>query len=379
MSRDSSPIDLPFDLDTTGRRGTDYHVALGGIAGYIEAIEGNPEVLTGRGWLVLIGESFPLVVLLVAVVVAGRRRRPPSPLILLAGGIIFAALLFVFAGLRGSRANTVWGLLYCLAVVHYWIRPVGRRVLIVGALVAVSFAYFYGFYKGAGRLALTAVEGRAGISVLEDLTGRTVEMVVLGDLARADVQALILHRVTSPNRSYEYAWGRTYGAALTNVVPSRLWKQKPTTKVLEGTRIQYDVEDPVRFSTRQYGLAGEAMLNFGPLAVVPVFFLWGALVGTLARRIRGFQSTRDARLLLVPIILIGIVVALVGDSDNVVYICFKYGLFAVPLALASVSIVSSRSREGPSKRTPVQPGARAHPINRRQLRITEPARGRPGS
>lgn len=336
--------------------GVYYQIALGGLAAYIEAIEGNPEVLTGRGWLVLIGESFPLVILLVAVVVAGHRRRPPSTLVLLAGATVFAALLFVFAGLRGSRANTVWGLLYCLAVIHYWIRPVGRRVLVVGALAAVSFAYFYGFYKGAGRLALTAVEGGAGMSVLEDLTGRTAEMVVLGDLARADVQALILQRVTSPNRSYEYGWGRTYGAALTNVVPSKLWKQKPTTKVLEGTRIQYDVEDPVRFSTRQYGLAGEAMLNFGPLAVVPVFFLWGSLVGALARRIRTFQNTRDARLLLVPIALIGIVVALVGDSDNVVYICFKYGLFAVPLALASVSIVSSRFRNGPSQSTVLRRG-----------------------
>jgi hypothetical protein len=339
-----------------------YQLALGGLAAYFEAIEGNPDALTGRGWLVLIGESFPLVLLLLAVVVAGRRPRPPSSLALLIGAVLFGVLLFVFAGLRGSRANTVWGLLYSLAVVHYWVRPVSRRVLIAGALTVVAFAYFYGFYKGAGRSALSAVEGNAGIAALEELTGRTVKTVILGDLARADVQALILQRVTGPNRSYQYAWGRTYGAALTNVVPSRLWVRKPTTKVLEGTRIQYGVDDPVRFSTRQYGLAGEAMLNFGPLAVLPLFFLWGYLVGTLAHRASAFQRAHDARLLLVPILLIGCVVALVGDSDNVVYICFKYGLFAVPLTLASASIIIGGSPGG-QRRTArdFRPGSTSRP------------------
>ena len=41
---------------------------------------------------------------------------------------------------------------------------------------------------------------------------RTFEGMVLGDLARADVQAFLLYRLSRPDRDYAYAWaGHTSG------------------------------------------------------------------------------------------------------------------------------------------------------------------------
>ena len=136
-------------------------------------------------------------------------------------------------------------------------------------------------------------------------TGRSIQALLLGDLARSDVQAYLLYRLYGGERNYKFAWGRTYLGAAASVVPSWIWPNRPETKVREGTEIQYGIYPGAHtslVSTRQYGFAGEAMLNFGP-AAVPIFFAaFGAFVGLLRRFLRSWTYP-DARLLFLPFLL----------------------------------------------------------------------------
>ena len=94
----------------------------------------------------------------------------------------------------------------------------------------------------------------------------------------------------------------------------------------DGTDVLYGrgTYDTGRVSLRVYGLAGEAMLNAGVWGIPVLFALWGVLVGGLRRAYYGLAS-HDARLLMLPLWINQAVIALIGDSDNVVMFLVKEG------------------------------------------------------
>jgi hypothetical protein len=126
------------------------------------------------------------------------------------------------------------------------------------------------------------------------------------------------------------------GAALL-VVPKSLWPDRPVGKRKEGTELEYGAGSykGERFkSTRVYGIAGEAMLNFGPLAVPLTFVVFGLVVGWV-RRCLFTWHTADSRLLLGPYLVNMCFVALVGDSDNLVFFVITNG--AIPILVLGLS------------------------------------------
>jgi uncharacterized membrane protein (UPF0136 family) len=88
-----------------------------------------------------------------------------------------------------------------------------------------------------------------------------------------------------------------------------------------------------------YGLSGEAMLNFGPLGVLPMFALYGGLMGWYRRKLTTW-SILDSRILLAPFFAVLFVTGLVGDSDNLVFAALIQGAFVSACILA----VSHRRR-----------------------------------
>jgi len=178
-----------------------------------------------------------------------------------------------------------------------------------------------------------AVYEAGGLGDVGQKLDRTFRGLVLGDLGRADVQAFLLYRLSRPDRDYAYAWGRTYLGTAALLIPRRIWPERPPTKVLEGTEAQtgvgsYDEETWV--SSKVYGLAGETMLNFGPLAVMVAYLVFGAVVG----RLQGFHSRLrpgDARRLAYPFILNVCFTVLLNDSDVLLFMFVKDGL--VPLSV----------------------------------------------
>ena len=150
--------------------------------------------------------------------------------------------------------------------------------------------------------------------------------MLLVDLGRSDVQAYVLFKLENDIKDFDYAKGRTYIGAVSVWIPRWLLPNKPDTKLREGSEIQdgrgYDGLESA--SSRVYGLAGESMLNFGPLAVPFAYAAFGLLVGWFRRAVDRLLPG-DARFLLVPLGVCMCLEILIGDSDNAAFSLAKNG------------------------------------------------------
>lgn len=307
----------------------------GGITGYIEAARDmtRRNSMQGMGMVFMFSEVFPILSMIGFALCARHFPRLRSWGVLIGVMAVFLVLALFFGGLRGNRSNTVWNLFWAVGIIHFWIRPIPRWLIMVGLISLTTFMYAYGLFKGAGLEAVEALESAEARQALAEQTRRPVESVLLDDFGRSDVQAFLLYRLMMPGSDYEYAWGRTYAVSLAILVPRSLWPERPPNMAKEGTEAQFGMgtfEPDWSESSRVYGLAGEAMLNFGPVAVPFVFMLWGLVVAFVRRLPLGW-SPDDARLLLYPLAVILAFSAVFQDTENQLFFVIKYG--AVPFLL----------------------------------------------
>lgn len=310
------------------------YVQAGGVSGYIQTFEAEGRnAFEGQGLLFMFSESFPIVCILAFGVQRLRHDEVPPWIFVVLVLLAFMAGQVLFGGFRGNRSNIVWSIFWATGIIHLGVRRIGRATVIAGLCVLLPFLYFYGFYKNVGLEAIQRVGTESGRLALEAETGRSAESFFLGDLDRADIQAFILYQLERGNPDYSLALGRTYVGAMSILVPERLWESRPPTKIKEGTEVQFGEGSYKRggfASLRVYGIAGEAMLNFGPLAVPAAYALLGVFVGRL-QAFRKRLGNRDPRLLMIPFLTNLALVLLINDSDNAVFFAVKYGL--VPAAL----------------------------------------------
>lgn len=313
----------------------------GGILGYIQAYRvsetQNAATFQGMGLTFAISESFPILALMVCAVYVQKRGGRLSWAKIVALLLGFFILSMLFGGLRGSRSNTIWAMFWAVGIVHFLVRPISKKFILVGCVFLVAFMYFYGFYKSAGLDGLRAFQGGDAQAALTQKTGRSLQELALGDLGRSDSQAFLLYRLRSPNSDYHYAWGRTYVGDLALLIPRTVWPDRPPTKVKEGTDILFGAgsyRPGVWETSLVFGLAGEAMLNFGPIAVPLAFVILGVLVGFVKRLLTALDPS-DSRFMIFPFLVSLGFTVLVSDLDNILFVLVKDG--AVPFAVIALS------------------------------------------
>jgi hypothetical protein len=309
------------------------YASFGGIAGFIDAFtfdigDDTLPFLAGMGWLLMFADCFPILAMICFAVWVKRTRFRLGSLTIVFVLLGFFGLRMLFGGLHGSRSNTLYALFWAAGIIHLWVRPLTKKFVLLGIGFLFVFMYLYGFYKSMGRDFVAAFQEGASAAEVSESTGRTFESLVLGDLARSDAQAFILYRLSLANRDYNLALGRTYAGTIAQLVPRAVWPDRPPTKRKEGTELQYGVGsyDPKGWSSlRTYGVSGEAMLNFGPLAVPLAYLVFGFVVGGLRGFLAGLREG-DTRLLLMPFLITLCFWLLVGDSDTTLFIIIKDGL-----------------------------------------------------
>jgi hypothetical protein len=312
----------------------------GGVTGYLDAFTNNAQTmdasdafdtdnpLAGLGWLIMVTDCFPILAIICFAVWVKRARLRLGSLTIALILLGFFLVRMLFGGLHGSRSNTLYALFWAAGIIHLWVRPLTKKFVLLGIGFLFVFMYLYGFYKSLGSDFVVELQEGASPAELGESTGRTFEGLVLGDLARADVQAFILYRLSLTNLDYKLALGRTYTGTIAQLVPRRLWPDRPPNKRKEGTEVQYGVGsyDPNGWaSARVYGISGEAMLNFGPFAVPVAYLVFGFVVGGLRGFLTGLREG-DTRLLLMPFLITICFWLLVGDSDTLLFILIKDGL-----------------------------------------------------
>lgn len=291
---------------------------LNGISGMVLSYESDPEAFVGKGWLLIF--AWPLAVLsFIAVVYSiANRRNPGFRRVMVAILVLSAAGLthFVFVGWFGSRGTTVWALFWMAGIVHYRLRRLSRNAMGFGVIFVILFMYFYGFYKEQKRAALEVLR-TPSMWINPEGYQRDFKYLLLGDLARADCDAFLLHNLMTDPDGYDYRWGLTYAGAFTILIPKSLWPDRPEIRVDAGSEAQWGKATELK-STRLYGLSGEALLNFGAWGVIPLFAIYGACVGWYRRKLTSWNSL-DARFFLAPFVTSLLIRALVYDSDTLVF------------------------------------------------------------
>jgi len=325
----------------------------GGISGFVQAFGtatlGKESEFTGLGWVLALAESFPVLFVIVCSVHFKRHLASIGSLRLAVYISAMFPLALLFGGLRGSRGNTVFTILYIVGIIHCTVRPVPPRVWALCAAAGFLFMYLYGFYKSnplsfADPMsfvdAVTSSDSRA---YLETRSHRGLEGVLMGDLERSDLQAYLLFRLSQPGSNVELAYGRTYVEGALDFIPYEIFHYRLPGKLKYGTNVVFgaDTYSPGRAaSTKIYGLAGETMLNFGVYSAPFGFILLAAAVG-YARAIGGRLSAADSRWYFVPILSIACVVFVSSDLDNVIFILLQHAL---------VPFVVIRLCSGPGRR-----------------------------
>jgi hypothetical protein len=301
----------------------------GGILGMMEQYSSHL-VIPEFGIATMFSECFPILAMMAFVLVARRVRWLASLPALAAAMLCFFVVLMIFGGLKGSRSPTMFQLFWAAGMIHFFLRPLSRKLVLVGLLAIISFTYVYAFYKIGGLRAIEALRSGESMQDVQQSTRHTLHDILLGDMGRADLQAFIISRLCDKGFEYDYALGRTYYATLCCFIPHFIWPNRPYLIMFEGTEIQYGKGsfDPVDFWSRHvYGAPSEAMLNFG-VPAVPLVFLIGTF---LVARVRRFILTCDAgdlRLLFAPFLVLLLVLGFISDTHNMFFTTIKFG--AVP-------------------------------------------------
>ncbi len=321
---------------------------LNGIPGMVKSFEENLQAYTGKGWLLVF--AWPLAVLCFIILIytwterEHHTRRPASIGVVLV--CTFGITQFILMGWYGSRSATIWAMFWMAGITHYRIDRLSRKMVAIGIIFLIAFMYFYGFYKEQGRTAF---------GVLDDPNTwlqpkgyqRDIKLLLLNDLARADVNAYMLYNMTKFPKDYNFRWGLTYAGAFTFLVPRNLWPNRPNYKIDAGTEATFGKSSTYE-STRVYGITGEALLNFGPWGVVPLYALYGACLGWYRRKMISWEIS-DARMFLAPLVTILFATAYVADSDNVLFLFVVDGSLITAAFLGSVKKIHV-SRHLPASR-----------------------------
>jgi len=315
------------------------YVQYGGISGYVSAYEARFEFrnFDNMGWIFTFSESFPILLAIGYAYYVKTKGRLNSWFAISLFLLLFFITRLLFGGLRGSRSNTIWALFWAVGIIHLWVRPLSRKMIVsLGVPLLLVLMFMGGLYKSVGSGVVDALGSASQINQVVAETGRDLETVLLADLGRSDIQAMVLSRLIDQSTDYELALGRTYIGTASKLVPESMWPDRPPSKVKEGTDILYGrgtYASGVRTS-RVYGLAGETILNFGPW-LVPIAFAFLGLVVSAVRAMVYQLSDDDSRLLLLPLAInLGFLI-LVSDSDNILFFIIKNGFLPTIFVLIS--------------------------------------------
>jgi hypothetical protein len=265
------------------------------------------------------------------------RKKQTSGWIITASILLLAGLILVTGGLRGSRSNVIWGLFWVLGIIHFYVKRLPRALGPIALCLLYAFVSVYAAYKQHGGQLLDKIAVSGDYSTVSGSTEGPATVLV-GDFSRCDVQAYLLYKLIREN-TFQYAHGASYLGAITMVIPRSLWQDRPATVARWTTDLEYGEgayqASSVR-SSRVYGIAGEAMLNFGPAGVLIAYIVLGLLTAKL-HTVISTLSSGDGRWLVAPFFVNLLFLLLLNDSDNATFYLIKYGLMPIALVLFSTN------------------------------------------
>lgn len=339
-------IVFPLAIMVSAAAATVILARYGGLRKESEALIFGGGELVHLSWLLMLGDPLAVLLGMGVVKILSSSRRTRSAVTIVAMLAVLLVGQFLLLGLRGSRSAVIWVVFLTAALCHYRLRRIPVTWVLIGFLALGVGGYYYMFFKRFGATGFEAIRNPQFRETLSARSGITPVGVLLGDLSRAEIQTFLLYRLVEGHDFYRLRLGKTYVFSLLTVVPRAVWPDKPSGlygKVGAGTALQHGEGSyqPERFeSSRVYGLAGEAMLNFGPAGAVGAYLLYGIMLGWYRKKMLTLHP-EDARIYLVPLLTLVAITAMFGDSDNTMFLFLKDGaLLTVVVWLSSTRLAS---------------------------------------
>lgn len=319
----------------------------GGLKRDSDFLQTGGDALVHTSWVLMLGDPLGLLIAMGVVRALSDPRRRKSIATIAIVLVALAVAQFLILGLRGSRSALLYVLFMVAGMCHYRLGKIKVRWVLLGGVLMLAFVYYYAFFKRMGAQGFQALQSTEARLALEARTGITFTGILLGDLSRAEMQTFMLHRLYNHSDRYRLRYGQTYWRSALTVIPRAIWPDKPPGKEEAGTNLQYG-EGTFRLnvskSTRVYGLAGEAMLNFGTFGIPMMFAVYGWLVGWYRRKLSSLRAD-DARLFIVPMFSLALILTFFADSDNLIFGLLKNGtLPTLVVVLGSVRAATALRR-----------------------------------
>ncbi|WP_373893846.1 hypothetical protein [Virgibacillus sp. CBA3643] len=325
------------------------YISAGGISSFVDSYAERAGTFENSGWIFMISESFPIILILMICIYLkekGIKLKSWQVIIIL---ILFFLIRLYFGGLRGSRSNVIWGMLWASGIINYTLYKFKRKDLILGIIFIIIFTFSYGFYKADSQDFLEVVRGTESVESLVDNSDESINHMLVGDLSRVHIQALVLNGISN-DLDYKYAYGETYLSSLNILIPDSLEIINFRNKTHFGAQILMGtshVELTGDGTTRIFGLVGESMLNFGLLFVLPVYILLAWIVHLIEKSRQTWIVNQDGRLFIYPMLVVSCLLILVQDSDNLIFTLVKN--LSIPLVLLFMVSIKRRNFNSISK------------------------------
>lgn len=307
----------------------------GGIAGFLASVGDRQEAFEGMGILFMVAESFPTIFLFLVVICFPKDsfNSPRSMvLFLLTVFLFYLAIKLFFGGFRGSRSNSVWGVLWFLTIVHVYYRRIPFYLLAVLGGGFIAFMLLYSAFKVHGADAFASILNGDSAGHYEE--SPFVEML-LNDFSRSGLHAYIFHQYFIEGVDYTLKYGQTYLNAMSMLLPLDgsmfASKNAASYEVFYGGLAGTSNADAS--NSRVYGLFGEFFLNFGVFVIFLPFVFFGFFVTCVDNFFRAVSSDNMLCLLL-PVIANLCFFVLLMDSNNIVYFIAKNMLLPALFVMA---------------------------------------------
>lgn len=302
-------------------------IVFGGLTeevGKIEISAGAAAFSSLISVLLMFGDPLLILIMMLVISYISGRAAGKSVSIWIVAFILIVALIFqmLSVGERASRLAIISILLIITGTIHYRLRPFSLKVVLLGICMVFVFSHLYDYRKKFGKRgweAFYSAQARESMAYEAELSGTIGTLT--GTFSRASVHAFLLYRLMEFPESYEPIWGKSYLMAAMRFVPRAIWKTKGKNPKVEaaGKILGYS---PLLDPTRQYGIAGEAMLNFSYYGIMPAFFIFGGFLGWYRKKVVTLEPT-DSRFFIVPICYLVIALTVNMDSDNAMFNSLK--------------------------------------------------------
>lgn len=309
-----------------------YVFSLGGPAGWLNSQLNYREASLGPGWIIAVAESFPILFFMSYAFNLPTKELPQSKIKqrLFLAFVLLIIFVFITSGLRGSRANLVWPALTALLLIHILYVQIKMRTLVILTVALLLFSGVYDIYKKTGTEGLAEAR-EFGVHSVEETSNRSFGLtpMLIGDFARSGMQAILLDRWSS--EPFQPYLGRTYVGDALAFLPGFNASDTFPNKRIASTEILYgEGSSKTRNSldSRIYGLQGEALMNFGPIAGAVVLIPFALLVRRRERVLATAKRTKSIKLAIYSACFTPIIILLfLSDLDNVFYNFTSNALF----------------------------------------------------